>query len=199
MKSARIHPFARMMAEHCRRLSELGFSPGTTGQVSALDDDMFWVTPAGANFCNLQAEHLVPVWPDGQLEEPESQAPHSAFELHRGLYKAHPTLGAMVLARPPQACVWAATQLSGTAQPKVASLPGFAASFLILDAASFTGNGNAPEDWPIPDTTLIAMADTGLLSVGTSLSEAINQLETLESYAAVELRSARFRSIAQPE
>jgi len=196
MKSARIHPFAKQMAEQCRHLADLGFSPGLTGQVSALDNDLLWMTPQSLHLRDIQAEHLIPIWPDGSIYNPDALSPPIGLERHQALYASHPEAKAIVLARPPQACVWAATQLSGTTQPREANLPGLEQPILLLPATAQTLADTLeglPVEWSPGDHALIAMADGGIFSLANTLPSALNQLELLESCAAVELRAARFR------
>lgn len=194
MRSARIHPFAKQMAAQCRRLSALGFSPATTGQVSALDEDVLWITPQGVNLQALQAEQLLPIWPDGALYNPDALCPPQTLEIHKALYAAQPEAGAIVWARPPQACVWATTQWAKAAQPMEVSLAGLETPILLLPAMPVMETDTLADEWAMADSPLIAMADSGLMSVGDCLESALNQLELMESCAAIELRAARFKS-----
>ena len=194
MRSARIHPFAKQMAAQCRRLSALGFSPGTTGQVSALDGDLLWITPQGVNLNPLQAEQLIPIWPDGALYSPDAFYPPPTLEIHKALYAAQPQAGAIVWARPPQACVWATAQWRNAPEPKQATLTGLETPILLLPAFSPTVPDALADAWAMADSTLIAMANSGLISVGDCLESALNQLELMEACAAIELRAARFIS-----
>lgn len=68
------------------------------GTVSAkIDDDSFVITPHGADRKYLEAEDLVRV--DGGNAE-KGKTPSNAVNLHRAIYKAHPEIKSIIMAKP---------------------------------------------------------------------------------------------------
>lgn len=201
MESARIHPIARELSQVCRRLSEAGLSPGSTGEVSMRDGDLLWLTPRGMNLAHVQPEHLLLLWPNGQLIGNEGLLPPSDLPLHRALYEARADLGAIIRVRPPQACVWAIRKMDQSHnghQPEEATLAGLQHPVLLVGnqgACAWIEQEGAHQPYD-----LIAMAELGIVSMAGTLAEAFNALEELEACAAMNLHLSlqKLGKAAQP-
>src|SRR6188768_924036 len=74
---------------HGRSLYARGYSPGTSGNLSArLDDGRFVMTPTNAALGDLMADHLSVV--DGNGRHLDGRAPTKEAWLHLAMYAARP-------------------------------------------------------------------------------------------------------------
>lgn len=194
MKSARIHPTARELSQVCRRLSEAGLSPGSTGEVSVRDGDLLWLTPRGMNLGDVQPEHLLLLWPNahlnGQVIGNEDLLPPIDLPLHQALYEARADLGAIIRVRPPQACAWAINKMGQpqNGHPEEATLAGLQHPVLMMGsqgASAWMEQEGAQQPYD-----LIAMAELGILSMAGTLAEAFNAVEELEACATMNLQAS---------
>ena len=83
------------LVQTARRMSELGLSPGMSGNVSARTQSGLLVTPSGMPYGDLTPEDAVEVRMDGSLR-PGQHTPSSEWQLHRDIYAARPDAGAIV-------------------------------------------------------------------------------------------------------
>src|SRR5687767_13273881 len=78
-----------------RRMSELGLTPGTSGNVSVRTARGFLVTPSGLPYGELRGDDAVAVDLDGTIR-PGQRAPSTEWRLHRDLMAARPDAAAIV-------------------------------------------------------------------------------------------------------
>lgn len=171
----------------CRRLYERGLIAGQDGNVSVrCADDRILVTPAGLSKVDVDPEDLVELSLDGTvLGAAAGRRASSEVAVHLRAYQRRPDVRAVVHAHPPTATA-------------------FAVAGLALDGAALAelraGVGPAPlVPYATPGTTAVAdafepywagadaflMANHGALTVGRSLSEAHQRMESLEHGARV--------------
>jgi len=78
-----------------RRMSQLGLTPGTSGNVSVRTTKGFFVTPSGMPYDELQPDDVVAVDADGTIR-PGQRAPSTEWRLHRDILAARPEAQAIV-------------------------------------------------------------------------------------------------------
>jgi L-fuculose-phosphate aldolase len=90
-------PLRDELVATARRMSELGLTPGTSGNASARlpTERGFLVTPSGMPYDQLSGDDLVAIDLDGTIH-PGQRAPSTEWRLHRDLYAARPEAHAVV-------------------------------------------------------------------------------------------------------
>jgi len=78
-----------------RRMSQLGLTPGTFGNVSVRTTKGFFVTPSGMLYDELGPDDVVAVDADGTIR-PGQRAPSTEWRLHRDILAARPDMQAIV-------------------------------------------------------------------------------------------------------
>ena len=169
----------------CRRLYERGLIAGQDGNVSVrLADDLLLITPAGFSKVDVRPEDLVELALDGTVRS-GAQRPSSEMAVHLRAYQRRAQVHAVVHAHPPMATA-------------------FAVAGIALDGASLAelraGVGYVPlVPYATPGTTAVAdafdpywashdaflMAHHGALTVGGSLADAHQRMESLEHGARI--------------
>lgn len=201
MKSAAIHPFAQRVTRVCHSLYQSGFTPGKTGNVSALDEGILWITPTGYGMREIPPEVLVQYWPDGRITADEGLAPSSEWPLHQAIYDVRPDVGAVVHAHPPKS-----TALAVLHQPLVEPILSEIVSTLReIPLVPFHSPGSqalaeaAAEQLKTHDAVLLA--NHGVVAVGKTPEDALANLELVESFAEIYLlaRQAGPLQVLTPE
>lgn len=177
------------MIRACRRLDARGLVAGTEGNASARLGAQIIITPAGVRKGALRARDLVVVTANGGRVRVPPRArgahmPSSELALHLAIYAARPDVGAVVHAHPPAATAFAVAgrELS----PALAELvgvvgrvplvpyrrPGTAALGEVVARAMGTANA-------------ALMANHGVVTVGSDVTEALNLMESVEQAARI--------------
>jgi L-fuculose-phosphate aldolase len=78
-----------------RRMSQLGLTPGTSGNVSVRTTKGFFVTPSGMPYDELGPDDVVAVDADGTIR-PGQRAPSTEWRLHRDILAARSDMQAIV-------------------------------------------------------------------------------------------------------
>jgi ribulose-5-phosphate 4-epimerase/fuculose-1-phosphate aldolase len=184
-----LHPFARRLAALCNGLYQRGLSPGQSGNVSARDEGLLWITPRGQGLGEVRPASLVVIWPDGRTLAEPGLAPSSELQLHQAIYQARPDVQAIVHVHSPKATTMAVlrqpleapilTEMLGMvdAVPVVPMHPP-GTSELAMAAANALQAANA-----------VLLANHGVIATGRTLEEAGANLELVESYAEIYLLS----------
>lgn len=86
-------PKARVLAA-ARSMNALGINRGSAGNVSARQGEGFLITPTGMAYDACEAEDMVFVDLDGQVDG--RRKPSSEWRFHRDIYAARPEAGAVV-------------------------------------------------------------------------------------------------------
>ena len=174
----------------CRRLDQLGFVPATDGNVSArIGRDEILITPSMVAKGSLSLEQLLVVGMDGKVRRGEGK-PSSEMKMHLTAYWLRPDVNAIVHAHPPVATGFAAARL-GLTEP-------------ILPEAVLTLGPVPLAQYATPSTDEVAksiekliimhnallLANHGVLTVGSTLDEAMERMERVEHLAKVTLVAA---------
>ena len=169
----------------CRRLYERGLIAGRDGNVSVrLAEESLLITPAGLSKVDVRPEDLVELGLDGTVRR-GALRPSSELAVHLRAYQRRPDVHAVVHAHPPVATAFAVVgiALGGESLAELRagvgrvplvpySVPGSAAAADAFDAY-----------WASHDAFL--MAHHGALTVGRSLSDAHQRMESLEHGARI--------------
>jgi L-fuculose-phosphate aldolase len=167
-----------------RRMSELGLTPGTSGNVSVRVASGMIVTPSGMAYSSLVPDDLVEVRADGVIR-PGQREPSSEWQLHRDLYTARCDCAAIVhthsrycttiacLRRPIPALHYMIA-LAGTAEIPCAEYATFGSPELAHNVVSALADGRAA-----------LMANHGMVALGDSLAAALKLAAEIEELAAL--------------
>jgi L-fuculose-phosphate aldolase len=195
MKTAGIHPLAQAIAHYCNCLYQRGLSPAHTGNVSARDGDLIWITPAGLGMKDVTPENLVLLRQDGTTLGGPDERPSSESLMHLAIYREKPELGAIVHAHPPKA-----TALAVARQPlDKPILAEMAVSLPEVPVVSFAppGSEHLAElvATAIKTHPALLLSNHGVVATGKTIDEAYYCLDLLENFAEVYLLS---RQLGEP-
>jgi len=166
-----------------RRMSELGLTPGTSGNASVRTSTGFLVTPSGMVYADLRPDDAVEVRMDGSAR-PGQRAPSVEWRLHRDLLAARPDVGAIVhthslyctslaCLRRPIPAIHYMIALAGTDEIPCADYATFGSPELADAAVRALGDGRA-----------CLLANHGMVALGATLPEALRLAAEIETIAA---------------
>ncbi len=177
----------RDLMKFSRWLSRLGFTPGTSGNLSTrLDDERLVVTPTGVSKGMVKASDMVVVDLEGRLLSGSRQVT-SEISMHLAVYERRDDVHAVVHAHPPIATAFACSGraldeiLCQEAVMTVGPIP------LAEYATTGTDEVAASMRDLIPTHDAILLENHGAVSYGTTLVDAFMKMETLEHLAQVAL------------
>jgi L-fuculose-phosphate aldolase len=171
----------------CRRLHELKFCPGGSGNVSVrLDASRLLVTPTAVPKPDLRPEDLVVVSPRGQKRFGRRE-PTSELGMHLQIYRLRHGANAVVHAHPPLATAFACAGIA-LDQP-IASEFAMAVGQAPLAAYGTPGTHEVGVGLEalIPRHTVVLMANHGVVAWGKDLSDAFGKMELVEHFAELVL------------
>lgn len=180
MKSARIHPVAKPMADACRQLYASGLTPGFSGQASVRDDDFLWITPVGMSFRDIEPEHLIAVCPDGRILGEDSEPLRTRLSWHRALYQTAPHIQSILVAKPPKLAGIAQYQYQADPKAGALSLPPWSQSVGVIVPQSDASRAEAIKTAFTSFQCLYEIGLGAILATDT-LTAALNLLEELEA------------------
>ncbi len=166
-----------------RQMSELGLSPGMTGNVSVRSPGGLLVTPSGMPYGELHGDDAVEVKPDGTVP-PGQRTPTSEWQLHRDLLAARPDVHAIVhthslfctsiacLRRPIPAIHYMVVRAGGDEIP-CADYATFGSAQLAVNVVAALGGGDA-----------CLMANHGMVALGRDLPAALRLAAEVETLAS---------------
>lgn len=167
-----------------RRMSELGLTPGTSGNVSVRAASGLLVTPSGMAYTSIVPDDIVDVRSDGHVR-PGQREPSSEWQLHRDLYLARGDCAAIVhthsrycttiacLRRPIPALHYMIA-LAGTCEIPCADYATFGSPELAHNVVRALADGRAA-----------LMANHGMVALGDSLASALRLASEIEELAAL--------------
>ncbi|MBS1822874.1 MAG: class II aldolase/adducin family protein [Acidobacteria bacterium] len=176
---------SRELVRFGRWLSRIGFTPGTSGNLSVrLSPDRILATPTGCSKALLKAEDMVTVDLAGR-QLSGSKKVTSEIGMHLAIYHARADVNAVVHAHPPIATGFACTgraldePLCAEAVMTIGPVP------LAPYATTGTDNLAASLAHLIPAHSAILMANHGAVTYGDSLLDAFLKMETVEHSAHI--------------
>ncbi len=166
-----------------RRMSELGLTPGMSGNVSVRSPVGMLVTPSGMPYTSLVADDAVELRMDGTARAGQ-RAPSTEWRLHRDVLAARKDVGAIVhthslycttistLRRPIPALHYMVV-LAGADEIPCADYATFGSPELAVAAVRALGGGNA-----------CLLANHGMIALGETLDAALRLAAEVETLAA---------------
>jgi L-fuculose-phosphate aldolase len=166
-----------------RRMSELGLTPGMSGNVSVRSPVGMLVTPSGMPYAGLVGDDAVELRLDGTAR-PGQRAPSTEWRLHRDILAARKDVAAVVhthslfcttlstLRRPIPALHYLVV-LAGSDEIPCAEYATFGSAELAIAAVRALGGGNA-----------CLLANPGMVALGESLDAALRLAAEVETLAA---------------
>ena len=172
------------LVDAMRALDARGLNRGTSGNVSIRFGNGMLVTPSGFTPDRLTPDLMVPVSAMGEVRE-GSARPSSEWQMHMGLLRRRPDVGAVVHCHARHATILACAHraipplhymvaVSGGSSVPVAPYATFGTEAL-ADAVADTLEGR----------NACLMANHGLIALGRTLSQAMAIAEEIEEQAAV--------------
>ncbi|HEX4419747.1 MAG TPA: class II aldolase/adducin family protein [Kofleriaceae bacterium] len=166
-----------------RRMSELGLTPGMSGNVSVRTPSGLLVTPSGMPYAELAPDDAVELKLDGAMR-PGQRAPTSEWQLHRDILGARPDVEAIVhthslfcttisTLRREIPAIHYMVVLAGADAIPCAEYATFGSAKLALNAVTALRGGNA-----------CLLANHGMIALGSSLAQALRLAAEVETLAA---------------
>lgn len=175
------------LVEFGRMLHAQGFVAATDGNLSVrMADGQFMVTPTGFSKGMLQPEDMVIVDAQGKKLAGQ-QNPSSEIAMHLTIYRMRPDVGAVVHAHPCTATGFASAGIA-LDQPLCSEIV-ITLGAVPLAPYATTGTMELSESLKpfIPYHDAILMANHGVVTYGSDLSQAYMRMETVEHYAKIVL------------
>jgi L-fuculose-phosphate aldolase len=166
-----------------KRMSELGLTPGMSGNVSVRSPVGFIVTPSGMPYGDIVPDDTVEMTMDGAVR-PGQKTPSSEWRLHRDILASRRDVTAIVhthslfcttlsMLRRPIPAVHYMVVLAGSDEIPCAQYATFGSAELALEAVKALRGGGA-----------CLMANHGMVAVGASLATALRLAAEVETLAA---------------
>jgi L-fuculose-phosphate aldolase len=177
----------RDLVRFSKWLSRLGFTPGTSGNLSVrLDEHRLLVTPTGMSKYLLTAADMVIVDLHGRLLDGTRKVT-SEISMHLAVYQNREEVRAVIHSHPPIATAFAC---AGRALDEMLCQEAVMTLGVVpLAEYATTGTDEVAASLApfIPEHDAILMANHGVVSYGRSLLDAFLKMETVEHLAHVEL------------
>jgi L-fuculose-phosphate aldolase len=179
-----MHRLREDLVTTARRMSELGLTPGMSGNVSVrTPTGGMMVTPSGMPYGELVPDDAVEMKLDGSMRAGQ-RTPTSEWQLHRDLLGARQDIGAIVhthslfcttisCLRREIPAIHYMVVLAGTDAIPCAEYATFGSAQLALNAVSALGGGNA-----------CLLANHGMVALGSSLPQALRLAAEVETLAS---------------
>lgn len=169
----------------CRRLYERGLVAGPDGNVSArLEDGSILVTPSGLSKVDVTTDDLVVVSSTGALVD-GSRRPSSELRMHLRIYARRPDARAVVHAHPPTATGFAVAG-EGFMAPVLPEVILQMGEVPVVPYATPGTDALADLFEPLlADHDAFLMANHGATTLGTTIEQAHQRMESLEHAARI--------------
>lgn len=171
-----------------RRLSDLGFVSGKSGNISVRDTPTsMLITAAGLRKGEMTPDDMCRVDLAGN-QVGSGPCPSSEFRIHVMAYRKRPDVQAIVHSHPPFATGFATAgvALEGPVLAEALHILGPSVPLVSYGTPSTWELAERLEPW-LPGHDAFLLANHGVLCLGTTLSEAVHRNETLEFLARVVL------------
>lgn len=166
-----------------KRMSELGLTPGMSGNVSVRSPAGVIVTPSGMPYSELRPDDLVEMKPDGSMR-PGQRAPSTEWRLHLDILGARQDVEAIVhthslfcttisMLRRPIPAVHYMIVLAGADEIPCAEYATFGSAELALNAVTALRGADA-----------CLLANHGMVALGRTLASALKLAAEVETVAA---------------
>jgi L-fuculose-phosphate aldolase len=164
------------------QMSELGLTPGMSGNVSVRSPSGFLVTPSGMPYSSIVPDDVVEVKHDGTIR-PGQRTPSTEWQLHRDILGARQDVQAIVhthslfctsisTLRRSIPAIHYMVVLAGSDEIPCADYATFGSAQLALNAVSALRGGSA-----------CLLANHGMVALGTTLASALRLAAEVETLA----------------
>jgi L-fuculose-phosphate aldolase len=178
-----MHRHREDLVATARRMSELGLTPGMSGNVSVRTATGMLVTPSGMPYGELVPDDAVEMKLDGSAR-PGQRTPTSEWQLHRDILGSRPDVEAIVhthslfcttisMLRREIPAIHYMVVLAGSDAIPCAEYATFGSAQLALNAVSALRGGNA-----------CLLANHGMVALGSSLAQALRLAAEVETLAS---------------
>ncbi len=169
-----------------RRLDELGLVPARDGNISArLAGDRILVTATGRRKRELTRDDFVEVTLDGRVRGGGRAS--TELGMHLAVYRLRADIGGVVHAHPPVAVGFASAGLGLTE----CLMPEVAMSLGAVPLTPYATPGTPEVESAVAETArdhdAFLLANHGAVTLGASVDEALDRMETLEHFARIAL------------
>jgi L-fuculose-phosphate aldolase len=166
-----------------KRMSELGLTPGMSGNVSVRGPSGIFVTPSGMPYSELRPDDAVDIKEDGSIR-PGQRMPSTEWRLHRDILGARQDITAIVhthslycttisMLRRPIPAVHYMIVLAGSDEIPCADYATFGSAQLALNAVTALRGGDA-----------CLLANHGMVALGRTLPAALKLAAEVETLAS---------------
>jgi L-fuculose-phosphate aldolase len=166
-----------------KRMSELGLTPGMSGNVSVRGPSGIFVTPSGMPYSELRPDDAVDIKEDGTIR-PGQRMPSTEWRLHRDILGARQDITAIVhthslycttisMLRRPIPAVHYMIVLAGSDEIPCADYATFGSAQLALNAVTALRGGDA-----------CLLANHGMVALGRTLPAALKLAAEVETLAS---------------
>jgi len=170
----------RELAAVCRRLHELGFTPGSSGNVSARSGaDAVLITPSGIGMGEVEADDLVEMGLDGTVAG--GGRPSTEAEVHTLVYRRRADVNAIVHAHSPGCMAFAMAGRDFGEPCNLEILATVGRPVLVPFAPP--GESGAYLAPFLERADCFLLANHGVLVLGESLRQAAFRIEEVENFA----------------
>jgi L-fuculose-phosphate aldolase len=182
-----------------RRMSELGLTPGMSGNVSVRSPQGLLITPSGMPYASLTPDDAVELRLDGSARAGQ-RAPSTEWRLHRDILAARPDVEAVVhthslfcttisTLRRPIPAIHYAIVIAGSDDIPCADYATFGSAELAIAAVRALGTANSGQSSaggapPRAPGRACLLANHGMLALGASLPEALRLAAEVETLAS---------------
>ncbi len=175
----------KKMIDIGRRIYRRGLVSGTSGNLSIrVDENHLVITSGGCNLGNLATDDLVIIDMEGRAVS-GSKTPSSEYLMHLYIYKKRPDIFACCHTHPPYTTAFAVSgkELPSGTLPEVITAVG---DIALTDYAA-PGTDAVPASLKpyVAQHDAFLLRNHGALTIGRSLHEAYNRMETVEHYARI--------------
>lgn len=178
--SIRERELRRELCEFLRRGCRQRLLISTEGSYSVrLSDDSFLITPTQQDRESIEVSDLVLI--QGDQRERGKKASRAVFA-HQAIYRAHPEVGAIVFAHPVNATAFSVTQARFDARTIPESYVFLREVRRIPYGVQYRGDSEIA-DYISPASPAAILENDGVLVTGTTVLDAFDRLEVLESTA----------------
>ena len=165
-----------------KRMSDLGLTPGLSGNASVRTHAGFLITPSAMSFPELHGDDLVELRADGTVRS-DQRTPSSEWQLHRDLFAARPEATAIVhthslyctsiaCLRRPIPAIHYMVALAGSDEIPCADYATYGSNELAASVVRTLGTGDA-----------CLMANHGMVALGRTLDAALRLAAEVETLA----------------
>jgi ribulose-5-phosphate 4-epimerase/fuculose-1-phosphate aldolase len=167
-----------------QRMLELGLVIGTTGNVSARQGPMIWITPTRASYETLDAGQLTAVDLAG-VSGPHATQPSRELPLHLAAYGARRDIGAVIHTHSPYATAW--SFLARPLEPRTEDLAYYDIGPVLTAPAAASGSEELAQGAAqgLEHANAVLLAGHGVVAVGESVEQALVRAQIVEFAARV--------------